>query len=122
VSLTQVIPWAVANEIVLLGQRFSAQRAYEMGLINRVVPRDQLEDAALEYANALAAHPPVQLALTLRMLRKVQPQFSDEVYEEHRLLHDYQLTLGDAKEAARAFAERRDARFSGAATAEQPAP
>ena len=55
-----------------LGRLFTAQRAYEIGLINKVVPLEHLEEAALEYCRALLDLPPVHLGIALRMLRKAQ--------------------------------------------------
>src|SRR5207247_9121956 len=57
--LTRQIPWAVAMEMLLTGRPITAQRAAEVGLVNRVMPAHDLLDAALETAEWVAAQGPV---------------------------------------------------------------
>jgi enoyl-CoA hydratase/carnithine racemase len=113
-AATQVIPWAVAAELALLGNRISAGRAYEIGLVNRVVPGDQLESAALEYADRLLSMPTQHLAMQMRLMRKVQYRPSPELIDEQDATHTYLSSLEDTAEAARAFVEKRKPQFKGA--------
>ena len=55
-SLAARIPHKIAMELMLVGERMTAQRAYEVGFLNRVVPRAQLMDAAMDYATKLAGN------------------------------------------------------------------
>ncbi len=113
VSMTQGIPWAVAMEIQLLGRMVPAQRMYEIGLLNKVVAPEDLQECALEYAHELLALPPQHLAVTMRMHRRVQFMPSEEMWKEQDENYNYLLTLSDTAEAAAAFAERRPAAFTG---------
>lgn len=53
----------IAKEFLFLGERMSAQRAYEMGMLNRVVPREQLADEVLKIATRIAEQPRLALQL-----------------------------------------------------------
>ncbi len=53
IRLPRQIPWAMAMQLLLTGKPISAQRAYEVGLINEVVPSDQLMPTALKWAENL---------------------------------------------------------------------
>jgi enoyl-CoA hydratase/carnithine racemase len=112
-AATQMIPWAIACELALLGQRISARRAYEIGLANRVVAADELESSAREMADQLAALPPKHLVAMLRLTRKTQFQPSAELMREADGVHTELLALGDTAEAARAFVDKRKADFKG---------
>jgi enoyl-CoA hydratase/carnithine racemase len=67
---SELLPRAVSAELILMGERISAQRAYEIGLINKVVPAEELESTARAYAERLAAFPQEHLRATLRLMRK----------------------------------------------------
>jgi enoyl-CoA hydratase/carnithine racemase len=69
-TMSELLPRAVSAELILMGERISAQRAYEIGLINKVVPADHLEATARSYAERLAAFPQAHLSATLRLMRK----------------------------------------------------
>ena len=62
-GLAARIPHKVAMELMLLGDELSAERAYQVGLVNKVVPRDQLLETALNYGRRLAANAPMVLSL-----------------------------------------------------------
>ncbi|HKY15928.1 MAG TPA: enoyl-CoA hydratase-related protein [Microthrixaceae bacterium] len=105
--LPQRIPLAIAMELGLTGARISAERAHELGLVNRVVPADQVLDSALELADAVAASAPLAVRFTKEHMRDAahsgnedgRRRFSDEVAAI--------FASEDAKEGATAFAERR---------------
>lgn len=61
----------IAREFLMLGERMTAQRAYEVGMVNRVVPRDKLDEEAFEIAKRLAQRPRFALALTKQALNLV---------------------------------------------------
>lgn len=111
IRLPRQIPWAVAMEILLTGHPISAQRAYEVGLINKIVEPEHLMDEALALARTIAANAPlaVQAAkeIAVRGLGLEGP-FQLEYYISGRV-----LTTEDAKEGPRAFAEKRPPRYQG---------
>lgn len=59
VPLLWSMPAGIGLEMLLTGDRISARRAYELGFVNRVVPREQLMDAAMELARAIARNAPL---------------------------------------------------------------
>jgi enoyl-CoA hydratase len=67
-------PWVmgsrIAKEFLFTGNRMSAQRGYELGMVNRVVSAAQLEDAAMELALHIAKAPPFALRLVKKSLNR----------------------------------------------------
>ncbi|MCY1222350.1 Carnitinyl-CoA dehydratase [compost metagenome] len=111
--VAQQLPHAIAMEMLLLGDAFDAGAANRWGLVNRVVPREELLPAAMAYARRLAANAPlaVQAAKELA-LRSRDADLATGLRLEQlflRLLQDSQ----DVAEGTRAFAERRAPRFQG---------
>jgi enoyl-CoA hydratase len=105
VRLPRQVPWAIAMELLLTGERISAQRAYEVGLLNRVVPRDRLLEAALDYAGKLAANAPLAVRtakeIAVRGLGLEGPLALESITSQ-RL-----FGTEDAAEGPRAFKEKR---------------
>jgi crotonobetainyl-CoA hydratase len=116
VWLSQWVPRAVAMEILLLGDRFSAAQAKDWGLINRVVPRGDALSAALELAEALAANAPLAVQASKRLVTGLVGTESVTDREawarsnaEKKSIEDTE----DAKEGPRAFTEKRPAIWKG---------
>ena len=104
--LGQRMPLGIALEIALTGDTIDAQRAYELGLINKVVPPDQVLTAALEFAERIAANGPLGLAATKELVRL---GVTDPALAEKRV-GEWQPSVfasEDAKEGATAFVEKR---------------
>jgi enoyl-CoA hydratase len=86
------LPPRVAKEFLFLGQRMSAQRAESFGMVNRVVARDQLEQATREMAQAIAEMPRLGLALTKQAINHVEDlrgkrTSMDAVFHMHHFAH-----------------------------------
>jgi enoyl-CoA hydratase len=64
VRLPRQVPWAQAMEFLLCADLVDAQRAYDMGLLNEIVPRDQLLDAAYAFARRITANAPLAVRAT----------------------------------------------------------
>ena len=77
VRLPKLIPAKIAAEMCLTGTLISAQRAYEIGLVNHVVPADKVLDKAMELARLMAANAPISLRLTKQLLH-MAPHISVE--------------------------------------------
>ena len=110
----------LAKEVLLLGEVIPAEDALRMGLVNRVVPDDELDEAAMEMARKLAALPPVAVRLNKRLVNLVYEQMGliDAVrYRDNETLMEYleaEDTVGTARQRVReeqgwaAFKRERD--------------
>lgn len=107
------MPHAIAMELLLTGDAIDAQTAARWGLVNQVVPADQVLNAALSYASRIAANAPlaVQAAKELALRRRNEGLSTGlrlEQFVNHILRHS-----DDAKEGGAAFADKRAPRFKG---------
>lgn len=68
VRLPKLIPAKIASEMCLTGNLINAQRAYEVGLVNHVVPKEQVMDKAMELAKRMAANAPIPMRLAKQIL------------------------------------------------------
>ncbi|WP_338603443.1 enoyl-CoA hydratase/isomerase family protein [Desulfoferula mesophila] len=105
--IARQLPYAVAMEMVLLGRRLNAQEALQFGLVNKVVPREKLMEAAQEYARALAASPPLALQAIKELVVRSQSMTLDEGIRLETTVFELLKTTEDAKEGPKAFAEKR---------------
>jgi enoyl-CoA hydratase/carnithine racemase len=112
-SLVARIPHKVAMELMLTGEAITAQRAYEVGLINKVVPRGELMTAARGYAERLRDNAPLVLALLKRWATIMTPKGPAEMSAVWRRGPENIFASQDAKEGVKAFQERRKPRFVG---------
>ena len=100
-----------AFELICLGEPFAAERALEAGLINAIVPADQLEEAALAAARRLAAKPRQALMVSRRLLRRNHPDISATIEEEAKVYQSL-MSSPEAREAFTAFLEKRPPDFA----------
>ena len=111
--LTRLVGTAKARELYFTGRPVDADEALTLGLVNRVVPDDQLHDATMELARALAQGPSVALSLMKRNLNCAESgDLTELLYME--AVHQVQAgRTEDHREAARAFVEKRTPVFTG---------
>lgn len=103
---------ARAFELLVLGETFTAERAREAGLVNAVVPPEELKAVAVTAARRLAAKPPEALILSRRLLRGVRDAVLARIDEEAAAFAE-RLQSPEAREAFAAFLEKRPPRFGG---------
>lgn len=106
----QRLGYARAFELLILGETFNAERAREAGLVNAIVPTEELESTARAAAAKLAAKPPEALALARQLLRGNPSAVSARIVEEARLFRE-QMSSSEAQEAFAAFLEKRKPDF-----------
>jgi enoyl-CoA hydratase len=107
VRLPRQIPFAQAMEFLLCADLVPAERALEMGLLNAVVPRDELLDKAYDYARRIAANAPLAVQATKRSVLEGLGMELREAYRNESAISAEIFSTEDAKEGPRAFAEKR---------------
>ena len=110
--LPQVVGYPRAAEKLLLGEPFSAEEAYEMGLINKILPQTQLMPYALAQAAKLTRLPASSLRTTKSLMKAYQADKIKEKMMEENEHFGKMLLSEEAKEAFTAFFEKRNPDFS----------
>jgi len=111
--LPRLVGWKRAAELMFTGDMVNAQQAKEMGLINEVVPDDELMEFVLNLAGRLAAAPTAAIGRIKRML---EASATNDVQAQLDLERTIQIESGktkDFREGVTAFLEKRPPRFSG---------
>jgi len=107
------LPRGIAYEMLLVGDKVDARRAYEVGLVNRLVPNEELMDAATALANRICENAP----LAVRAMKEVLERGKDMDYEGALALTEYVFAAAinseDLKEGYKAFKERRKPEWKG---------
>jgi 2-(1,2-epoxy-1,2-dihydrophenyl)acetyl-CoA isomerase len=112
--LTRAVGRPRAMEMMLLGERIPAQRALEWGMVNRLMPDEQVMPAAMELAKALAAGPTKSLAMIRRMAWSAADASFEEAMATERHNQREAGRTKDHREGVAAFIGKRPARFTGA--------
>ncbi|MEN9788195.1 MAG: crotonobetainyl-CoA hydratase [Pseudomonadota bacterium] len=111
IKLPRRIPFHVAMDLLLTGRRIDAREAKQWGLVNEIVPAEQLMTRARELAQQLAAGPPLVFAAIKEIIRETTHLSIEQAFEQVTRRHlptvDRLYSSEDQKEGARAFAEKR---------------
>ena len=109
--LPAVVGRTKANELLFTCDRISAEEAYRIGLVNRVVPQEQLMPTALEMAEKIMKSPPLSIKYTKRALRTTlaNDAHKSALEEGWRVIMDSE----DIKEIVKATLENREPQFQG---------
>jgi len=111
--LTRLVGTAKARELYFTGRPVDAQEALSLGLVNRVVPDDQLADATMELARSLAQGPQIALSLMKRNLNCAESSGLAELLDLEAANQVLTGRTEDHREAAKAFVEKRAPMFIG---------
>jgi 2-(1,2-epoxy-1,2-dihydrophenyl)acetyl-CoA isomerase len=111
--LTRLVGTARARELLYFSERLDAAAAQELGLVNAVLPDEELLPHVLERARSLAAGPRVALGLMKANLAGALSADLEDAMDVEVAHHTASKATADHAEAAQAFVERRPARFSG---------
>ncbi len=120
-------PWEVgirkAKELLFTGDFIDAREAHRLGMVNRVVPKDKLEEEVMDLAKRIALMPPVAVSLTKKSINRTQDiqgysQSMSSHFDVHMLAHGsdetrkfIEATLERGVTGAKGFAEFRDEKF-----------
>jgi len=113
VLLPRQIGWVYAHELLLTARPIDAARAREIGLVNRIVSPDRLLPTALEWADAIAANAPLAVRETRRGVREILALPLDRAYVRQEEIGRELRKTEDAREAQRAFVEKRKPQWRG---------
>jgi enoyl-CoA hydratase len=118
-------PWVMgprqAKEFLYLGERIDAQRAWQLGMVNRVVPEDRLHDEVTTLATKIAAMPRLGLALTKKAINQAEDAMGlrvgmDSVFGLHHVAHAHNAEVGKDSLGGHDARSMRDARRTGERT------
>ena len=111
--LPKSIPLSAVLELVFTAQPVTAQRAYDMGFVNKVVPGDQLMSEAMALARQIAENAPLAVQAFKELAYRGQDMSTEEIAALTYETYDKLLTTEDSKEGPLAFAEKRKPRWQG---------
>jgi enoyl-CoA hydratase len=107
------VPRKKVNEMILLGERLSAEEAVTYGLANKAVPAEEFDAAVADWAGKLAAKSPVLMRLGHDAMYRQQDMALDDALEYLRSQLSLTFSTEDLQEGVRAFFEKRDPEWKG---------
>ena len=113
IRLPKLIPLAVAYEMALTAEPIDAHRAYELGLVNRVVPGEKVLDEAVALAERIAKNAPLAVRTSKYVMKKSRELSEEECWLLNTEAFGIIGRSSDAMEGAVAFAEKREPNWQG---------
>jgi enoyl-CoA hydratase len=111
--LPRMIPLSAVLELVMTAQPITAQRAYDIGFLNKVVPADRLMEEALAMAGQIVENAPLAVQYFKELAYRGLNMSTQDVSSLTYHMYDQLLTTEDSKEGPRAFAEKRKPNWQG---------
>ncbi|WP_416391653.1 enoyl-CoA hydratase-related protein [Alloalcanivorax xenomutans] len=111
--LPRNLPRAIALELIATGNTLDARRAYDFGLVNRLVEADQVLDTARELAETIAANAPIAVQESLVIARLTHDLDEAALIAAGDKAREYLVTTEDYQEGPRAFIEKREPVWTG---------
>jgi enoyl-CoA hydratase/carnithine racemase len=111
--LCRLVPFGVALRLVLTGEQIDAGEAHRIGLVNVIVPAARLLDQATSLGERIAANAPLAVRAAKESAYRAVDSSLDSRIRADSVIASLMRQTADAREGARAFAEKRRARFSG---------
>ena len=109
--LPRMVPWAIAAEILLTAKPISAQQAYKVGLVNKVVPPQEVMPTAIKVAKEMIKLGPLALRAIKQAMLEGTSTTLDEGLQIEKNLAKYLVSTEDFAEGVRAFTEKRKPGF-----------
>jgi len=113
IRLPEIAGWGNAMRWLLTGDRFDAAEALRIGLVQEVVPADELRSKAIDIARTVAKRAPLGVWATIRSSRTAQLEGTDAAVSELLVIARELMDTEDAAEGIRSFIERREGDFKG---------
>ena len=113
IRLPEIAGWGNAMRWLLTGDKFGTDEALRLGLVQEVVPADELRDKAIDIAQTVAKRAPLGVWATLRSSRTAQLEGTDAAVAELLVIARELMDSEDAAEGIRSFLERREGDFKG---------
>lgn len=107
------LPYPIAMDMLLTGRNFSAEEALKYGLINEIVPQEELMNRALEYAERIIENAPLAVSAIKELAIKSQYLSLEDGLRMEQILQRFLQGTEDAIEGPKAFAEKRKPQFIG---------
>lgn len=111
--LARIVGLTKASELILTAKIFDAKEALNMGLVNEVLPADQLMDRARKLAQQIASLPPLSVRMAKRTLRHGLESTLSQALDYEELAETHCFSSLDHQEAVRSFLEKRPPQFQG---------
>ena len=107
------VPYAIGMEMLLVGEQFGAEAAERWGLVNKVVPQDDLMSTAMDYARRIAANGPLAVRAAKELAVRSQDMSLADGLRMEQMIARILNASEDVAEGTQAFADKRAPRFRG---------
>lgn len=111
--LPRIMPLHKAKELAFFGDAMTAQEAHQIGVVNKVVPAEELEAATKEWADRLAKAPTFAIGCSKRLLNRGTEVSLEAIHDDEALIQSMVVGSEDAQEGINSFRERRKPEFKG---------